>query len=63
MADISKDAPTQVYAGDPSDPKSYRNFPQKPSTLDYFKEAFLPSMQRAQLDAIRKAKDKAGMGS
>ncbi len=62
MSDTDKDAPSQVYAGDPSDPKSYRNFPQKPSTMDYFKEAFLPTAQRAQLEAIRKAKTKAGMG-
>lgn len=56
----AKDAPSQVYAVDPSDPKSGRNFPAKPTTMDYVKEAFLPSIQRAQLEAIRKAKDKAG---
>ncbi len=50
-----------VYAIDPDDPKSGRNFPAKPTTMDYVKEAFLPTAQRAQLEAIRKAKDKAGL--
>ena len=59
----TNDVPSQVYAGDPSDPKSYRNFPAKPSTMDYVKEAFLPTALRAQLEAIRKARDKAGYGS
>ena len=58
MAD--KDPDSQVYAVDSQDPKSGKNFPSKPSTMDYFKEAFLPTAQKAQLEAIRNAKAKAG---
>ncbi len=49
-----------IYAEEPGDPKSGRYFPPKPSTMDYVKEAFLPTAQRAQLEAIRNAKAKAG---
>ncbi len=55
------DTDSKIYAQDPDDPKSGKNFPQKPSTMDYVKEAFLPSMQRAQLEALRKAKAKSGV--
>ena len=58
MAD--KDPQSQVYAVDPDDPKSGRNFPKNPTTMDYVKEAFLPTAQRAQLEAIRNAQAKAG---
>jgi len=58
MAD--KDSDSKVYAVDPDDAKSGKNFPSKPTTMDYFKEAFLPTAQRAQLEAIRNSKAKAG---
>ena len=60
MADTDKNQDSQVYAVDPDNAKSGKNFPSKPSTMDYFKEAFLPTAQRAQLEAIRNAKAKAG---
>lgn len=55
------DTESKVYAVDSADPKSGKNFPQKPSASDYFTEAFLPVAQRAQLEAIRKAKAKSGV--
>ncbi len=36
---------------------SAQNFPLKPKTWDYVKEAFQPTDVRAQLDAIRKRKN------
>ena len=61
MDDTAKDAPSKIYAVDSKDPKSGKNFTSTPSTMDYFKEAFLPTAQRAQLEAIRNAKAKAGI--
>ena len=59
MADLSKDdVDSRVYTmGSDNQQKSY---PAKPTTMDYLKEAFLPTDQRAQLEAIRNAKAKAG---
>lgn len=61
MADAPKDPPSKIYAVDSADPKSGKNFTATPTTMDYFKEAFLPTAQRAQLEAIRTAKAKAGI--
>lgn len=60
MANTSDSQDSKVYAVNPDDPNSGKNFPSKPTTIDYFKEAFLPTAQRAQLEAIRNAKAKAG---
>ncbi len=46
------------YATDPDTGKT-QAFTQKPGVMDYAKEAFLPSMQRAQLEAVRNARAKA----
>ncbi len=34
-------------------------YTKTPSTMDYVKEAFLPTNQRAQLEAIRNARERA----
>ncbi len=34
-------------------------YPKNPGTMDYFKEAFLPNDQKAQLEAIRNARERA----
>ncbi len=35
-------------------------YPEKPGMLDYVKEAFEPNTTRAQLDAVRKRREKSG---
>ncbi len=34
-------------------------YTKTPSTLDYFKEAFSPTSEKAQLEAIRNARERA----
>jgi len=57
MADYKKEP--KDYTSNP-DTRETRGFTQKPGAMDYVKEAFLPSIQRAQLEAVRKAREKAG---
>ncbi len=45
------------------DTKKTQQFTKKPGVMDYFKEAFQPDNVRAQLEAVRQARAKAGGGS
>jgi hypothetical protein len=61
MADSDYQKPEpQDYVTDP-DTKKTTGYTQKPGVMDYLKEAFMPSIQRAQLEAIRNAREKAGL--
>ncbi len=44
------------------DTKKTQAFPKKPGVMDYFKEAFQTDNTKAQLEAIRNARAKAGGG-
>ena len=46
------------YVTDPDTGKT-QGYPKKPGAMDYVKEAFLPTQQRAQLEAIRNAREKS----
>ncbi len=45
-----------------ADTKKTQAFTKKPGVMDYFKEAFSSDNTRAQLEAIRNARAKAGSG-
>ncbi len=59
-AEYKKDDPRD-YVTD-ADSKKTKAFTQKPGVMDYIKEAFEPDNTRAQLEAIRNARAKAGGG-
>lgn len=49
-----------VYSGNPHDPSSYADYPEKPSTWDAVKESFLPTTERIMLEQVRKRRAAAG---
>lgn len=56
MADTKiPDEDQRVYTADKTAPSKSKAYPANPTTMDYFKEAFLPTDQRAQLEAVRNA--------
>jgi len=51
---MAEDKKKYVYAGDPKDASSFKNYPAEPSAWDKVKESFEPTANRIMLDQVRK---------